>query len=59
MDASNVLVVEIQDASNMKTNRLKEEELVDEVRTGSIGDDDDETRLIVGGETEFRDNLGK
>jgi hypothetical protein len=51
--------VEIQDASNMKTNRLKEEELVDEVRTGSIGDDDDETRLIVGGETEFRDNLCK
>lgn len=43
----------------MKKNKIVEEELIDEVRTGSIGDDDNETRVIVGGETEFRDNLCK
>lgn len=40
----------------MKKN--KEDELIDEVRTGSIGDDGDETRIIVGDDIEIRDNLG-
>lgn len=40
-------------------NKKKEGELLDEVRTGSVGDDNSETRVFLGGETEFRDNIDK
>lgn len=38
--------------------KKREEDLIDEVRTGSVGDDGDETRIIVGDDIEIRDNLG-
>lgn len=40
-------------------NKRDKDELIDEVRTGSVGDDKSETRVFLNGETEFRDNINK